>query len=400
MCITIIEYECGHSEAIHQECSAFQERKKRARRDHRSRGFWKSLFLPTPKIRCTVPTGRRSLIHQKCSQCTVRHEAMENSRREAELHERHREKWEETMKERWRSDNKWKWVCERCTAEGRKVEQRQREVVGGPCCARGVDEFEDWERKAGYRPSKPRLPFYRQGHHADPPRAPTREDKMPWLKHATSWEVAKAEAKAASQGYGWRSERSFGLPTDVVGGFMAMSGTDPRSLPAPPPEPQPLYEEPGIDWDRWHQSRRTGHGAYPPPTLPPNGPLPVRPLVRRTTAVPACVVASVELHRSSTNPRRPSSATSVVKPERRRRMGSARGPVIPTVDTYGISPPSSPVHSRSPVSPISNTVRNPLRSSRSVISNLNHQLDNAIDYFGEPHREEPVPIVPWQHSRW
>jgi hypothetical protein len=400
MCITIIDYDCGHSEAIVQECRAFRERKKSAKRDHRNRGFWKSLFKPAPKIRCTMPTGRRSILDQKCAECrSARHEQIEHARRAAEHHEMQRERWDENMKERWRSDTKWKWVCECCTAERRKIEPRQREVVGGPCCARGVDEFGDWERKQGYRPSKPQLPSQSQRRHADPPRVPTREDRMPWLKHATSWEVAKAEAKAASQSYGWRDERSPGLPADVVREFMAMSGTDPKYLPAPPREPQPLYEEPGIDWDRWHKSRRTGHGNYPPPTPPPDDPLPVRPLAKRSPAVQAHLTAPAESHRSQHDPRRPSTVASVVRLQRRPRMTR---PIVPqpTVNTNRIEPPSSPVHSYSPVSPISSLESNPLRSSRSVISNLNHQLDDAIDYFGEPHREEPVPAIPWQHSQW
>jgi len=399
MCITITDYECGHSEAIVQECRAFQERKKSAKRDRRNRGFWKSLFVHTPKIKCTMPTGRCTLFNQKCAECTARHEQLETAPRVAQQREMRRETWDESMKERWRSDMKWKWVCERCTAEGRRIALLQREAVGGPCCARGVDEFEQWERKEGYRTSKPRLTPPSPRHNADPPRASTREERMPWLKHATSWEVAKAEAKAASHSYGWRGERSSGLPADLIRGFVAMSGTDPKSLPSPPLEPQPLYEELGIDWDRWSQSRRTGHGAFPPPAPPPNDPLPERPLVRRSTEVRVHVAAPVEPHRSYTDPTRASPATSVVRPERRRRMGSSRGPPHPAVDTNEISPPSSPVHTNFPVSPLGSPERNPLRSSRSVISNLNHQLDDAIDYFGVPHRAEPVPAMPWQHSR-
>jgi hypothetical protein len=389
MCITHELFKCGHTEEAFKQCKHYQERAKTA---HRKKvGFWKYIFTPVPVIKCILPPGRRHIMNRKCKKCTRRDKKeaarlWEEEVRQAEATEAWEQAQNEKLQQRWRSQKKWAWVCDRCAVERRRIHQWQREANEGACCARGLDEYEVWEKKQGYRTLTSGVPSRTR---ASPPRKPTREENRAQLRHATSRELARLEADAAARRYGWTDDRSPDLPPDVVRGFVAMSGMDPRDLSGVPPEQQPLYEEPRIDWDRWSQSRRTAQGSYPPPARPPDGPLPVRPLARRSTGMQARVDKPVEAHRSSTIPRGP-VPSPVVAPERRRRMGSSRGPITPTADANRISPPSSPVHSKSPVSPMSTPE---LRSARSVISNLNHQLDSAIDYFREP--EEPVPSIPW-----
>ncbi len=381
MCITATTYECGHTEEAFKECKHYQERVKAARKA----GFWKRIFKS--RMKCTLPKGRSEVRNQKCSECITRDEARRRAKQSEECSR------EEMERRRW--ELRWTWVCERCAAERRESEKWQREANGGACCARGLDEFAEWDRRQGYRPLGSRV--FSRAQDAEAPRAPARQEK-PNHKRATSLELAKREADAAASRYRWRGDRLSGLPYDIVKGFVAMPGTDLRELPDPL-EPQPLYEEPGIDWDRWHHSSRTAHGNYPPPAPPPNNPLPLRPLGRSSTSVQARVNHPVEPHRNFSVPAPARTrATSVVNPRKHRHIASSRGPIIPQSDENGVSPPSSPERPR-PQSPVAPMKSPELRSARSTISNLNHQLDAAMDYF-----RDPVPAVPtssstniWQH---
>jgi hypothetical protein len=180
--------------------------------------------------------------------------------------------------ERRRLNTKWQWLCMRCCDEGRIVESWHRTPHGGPCCARGVDEFDAWEQKEGFRSLD-----YHPSHlasHANCPRDVFPPPPLPPPKDRDlNLLPAMLDASSAARTYGHSdSDQDSHISPGLVRDFISMSGTDARSLPLPPPEPQPYYEDAGIDLKRWKTQRRTQKGSYPNPSQPPTDPLPLKPL--------------------------------------------------------------------------------------------------------------------------
>lgn len=185
MCLIVIEYDCRHTERHHKPCQTYVERVKSARRNA---GFWKSLFSrsDTNKIQCPAPLGRRA-IYRNCPHCAdveaenkvwkradaadarigrkAQEEEIKKARRtwdaaneemKAQVErtrEEHAKIKQQRDREKARKQAKQAFFCSACTAERRYVDQRARDVNGGLCCARGIDEFPGWENHGYAGPS-------------------------------------------------------------------------------------------------------------------------------------------------------------------------------------------------------------------------------------------------------
>jgi len=203
----------------------------------------------------------------------------------------------------------------------------------------------------------------------------------------TSTQYARQEAAMASSRYGWTRERSSDtLEPQLVRSFVHGSGNDPSSLPPPPVirRAEPLYQEAGIDWDRWGQISRTDHRSYPSPAVPPNRPLPTRPLCQKHKIAERYMY---EDPKPLSIPRKPIPISK--ESSRRGREASSRYPVHQ--ESVEVSPPSSPIRSWSPISPVGSPAYDRPRRARSVISNLNHQIDEVLDHWEAPREMEREP---------
>ena len=113
---------------------------------------------------------------------------------------------------------------------------------------------------------------------------------------------ARQKARGAARLYGWTeaTHSMENLSPKLVREFLNISGNSPGSLPDSPPEQgthsvaspiygEPIsedhytsrvYEDPGVDWDRWNAmpQSKDGRGRYPVPNPPPGQPLPLSPL--------------------------------------------------------------------------------------------------------------------------
>jgi hypothetical protein len=111
--------------------------------------------------------------------------------------------------------------------------------------------------------------------------------------------LARQKARDAARLYGWTeaTHSMEDLSPKLVREFLNISGNSPGSLPDSPPEhgtlsvTSPIYDEPisedhstsriyqdpGIDWDRWNAmpQSKDGRGRYPVPSPPPEQPLPL-----------------------------------------------------------------------------------------------------------------------------
>lgn len=168
MCVTIQEYACGHEEMIIQDSLKVKNLTRiQSRNMSKGRGFFNTLFCRNQRpegaeIICNAPTGLQSS-RLPCPGCTPRPRTAEDVRQIAEWKNKQRKKraknvvgagvraLDQSEIERRRLNTKWQWLCTRCRDEGRTVELWHRTPHGGPCCARGVDEFDAWEQKEGYR---------------------------------------------------------------------------------------------------------------------------------------------------------------------------------------------------------------------------------------------------------
>ncbi len=256
------------------------------------RGFFNTLFCRQQKperveIICNAPTGLQSS-RLPCPGCKPRPQTAEDVRQIAEWKNKQRKKREENVVgagvrvldqseiERRRLDTKWQWLCTRCRDEGRTVESWHRKPHGGPCCARGVDEFDAWEQNEGYR-SFDHQPSHLASHancptDPFPPPAPPKKRDINFLS-------AKLDASSAARNYGHSDgDQDDHISPELGRDFIFMSRTDARSLPPPPSKPEPYFEDAGIDSELWKTQRRTQRGSYPAPRQPPTDPLPVKPL--------------------------------------------------------------------------------------------------------------------------
>lgn len=339
MCVTITTYACGCKSRVEKKCLAYQRTLEEAKIEYRKGGFWKKLLhRPPTKVRCPMPPGRQHN-YDFCSDCEARqiilikeeyqNILMQQERQRVRAHEQ--AKKDEV--ERKRTAKKWGWVCQRCKADGRIVDCPQRAAVGGPCCTRGVDEFEEWERRQGHRsrdprtvPRAPRAPC--ADHQRGPQRAPTWENPLEPPDIDPVSEVVfgidrgldnprldtRRVARENIRDHDDHHEHD--LEPHETAQVVNMSGIDATSIfPHPPLQQQPYYEDPGIDVERWDGIRRTDHGSYPAPSLPPEDPLPVRPLNPHNFSRP-------RNHASPQQPpRRPRSPSVVVLPASFARPG-------------------------------------------------------------------------------
>ncbi|KAN0098618.1 hypothetical protein V8E51_014281 [Hyaloscypha variabilis] len=338
MCITTTKYGCGHEKSEEKECRWYRHEVISAQNERKKRGFLVNLFRRSSKVVCPLPPGIVELMHQVCPGCTE-----DRKQRNARLRE-HREVMSEDDFGIRRLEMKWGWMCDACFAEQRRVEHRHREANGGACCARGLDEFEAWEKRQGYlsvssrHPS--RIPLANHPSEAGRPRYSH--------KHDTSYLTAKLDAKKAAQDNGWDSEED--LEPHLVAQFVNMTGMGPGSLPPPPPpskSAEPYYKDAGIDSERWEGARRTGHGSYPAPSQPPSDPLPVRPLR------PAGRAASVS-----------AAGTSLVGSAPRKPSQTPSAPTRPPRGSSTLATRSTPLRRAAPtLSPLQTASARPAASS-------------------------------------
>ncbi|KAH8786539.1 hypothetical protein BGZ57DRAFT_159678 [Hyaloscypha finlandica] len=287
MCVRITTWACDCKKVELEECRWYRQAENDARKEREKRGFWKSIFYSTCKIVCPFPAGRVHHQYHICPGCTARREAEEEGvlhryLRRAERERRRQDREAEACSqkdsqketERRRLETKWGWVCEACRAEGRVIQCYQRKPHDGPCCARGADEFAEWEKRQGYHSVDPR-PSSRAPR-ANPPREPraTRENMFshPKTDHK---DARDNRLDSDNESLEPHLVAAVGLMSGMNPRFM---GTDPSPPLPPPPPPKPYYENPGIDLDRWGGARRTDHGSYPAPSAPPDDPLPWKPL--------------------------------------------------------------------------------------------------------------------------
>jgi len=115
-----------------------------------------------------------------------------------------------------------------------------------------------------------------------------KSDKPRELRRVKSREKLRSDARKAADGYGWDRQQkdSTYLEPNLIKQYINTPGADPRTIGSGPPIPEPLYEEPAIDWNQWIAAKQGSHGRLPPGM--PEGPLPIRPLkTRRGKTVPS-----------------------------------------------------------------------------------------------------------------
>ncbi|KAF8854423.1 hypothetical protein BDZ45DRAFT_42964 [Acephala macrosclerotiorum] len=371
MCIAITSYLCYHRTEEHTPCSFFLRKLAQGQPHPRPQSFLRTFFCGSSgsqKVHCTQKPGK-NFIYSLCPKCLER-ESSHRSRidcttrahqekLEAKARQVHNKRESERMQERRREKKKEAFRCSMCTAERRRPDQMSRAANSGLCCARGIEEFDDLERANGFRPS----PSSRQTIAARPRPAPqpTREQRNPRLNYATSMEFAKAAGTVAAREYGWgKSERDSVMPEpSLAAAYVNSSGANPGLFAPAPAEAQPLYYEPGINFESWNQMQQTGHGRLPPQ---PEKPLPVPPLRTHKVA-------------------RKEAGTNSNANSRRRRE-----------DTQ-VSPLSSPGGPWSPVS-LMNTHR---KTSRSDMSIFRAEVDDLAGGLLSRNSWEPLPEMPAQY---
>jgi hypothetical protein len=273
---------------------------------------------------------------------------------------------DQTEIERRRSNMKWQWLCSRCYEEGRTVESWHRRPHGGPCCSRGVDEFDAWEQKEGFRsfdydPSQLASQANRPRDASPPPLPPPK-------KHDLHLLPAKLNASSAARNYGNSdSDQDSHISPELVRDLISMPGTDARSL-----LPPPYYDDAGIDSKRMKTQGRTQNASHLASSQPPTGPLPVKPLRTRKPVVliPDKLFMAGPLRRISgqadlrnPGPATPEGTHSV--PKTAVSISRHRGPPIPTSSSWSVGPPAAP--------------RKIAKDEE--LKQFNDQLDALIEYF-------------------
>ncbi|PMD26658.1 hypothetical protein NA56DRAFT_743992 [Hyaloscypha hepaticicola] len=370
MCVTLQEYTCGHQEIITRDCLKVKNLKSiQSRNMSKRRRCFNNLFCRQQKpegaeIVCNAPTGLQSS-RLPCPGCVPRPRTAEDVRQIAEWKNKQRKKRDRNVVgvgvrvldqseiERRRLNTKWQWLCTRCRDEGRTVESWHRRPHGGPCCARGVDEFDAWEQEEGYCSLYYDPPHFASRAHrprdSSPPPPPPKKRDLDLLS-------AKLDASRAARDYGHSDgDQDSHISPELVRDFISMSGTDTRSLPPPPPEPQPYYEDAGIDSERWKTQRRTQRGSYPAPSQPPTDPLPVKPLrpQRPVVLIPDKLYVAGPLRRISgqTDLRNPVPGTpegthsvpkKAVSMPRHTGQSTLSMLPIPTLSSWSAGPPADP----------------------------------------------------------
>ncbi|TAQ84425.1 hypothetical protein B7494_g7255 [Chlorociboria aeruginascens] len=239
----------------------------------RKRDFWRVLFACPPKP-CPLSKTQKVELRSYCSVCN------EEPYKRAEQQER----MEEVIFEEGSAQRTFR--CSACIAEYRFYSESERGANEGLCCARGVDEWREKERRKvpGYRKlfSRSQAPSHADFHHTVPQHP--REERFPELKRMTSTQAARDAAILAAECYGWGQRGgSHDLEPQLVAAFINSSGTALNALPEAPTVTEPGYLEPGINWKQWNEAVRTNHGGYPPAAPAPESPLPIRPLQIRKT---------------------------------------------------------------------------------------------------------------------
>ncbi len=192
------------------------------------------------------------------------------------------------MNKKLRDKAKGMFRCSACESEYRYPEDWERRANGGLCCARGIDDFEVWEREMhpnGYVDSSRVV-----GNHfrlnLDPqvdnlrgavPKSRNEIQQRPGHRVKSDREI-RAEARNAAKSYGWQPSNgrdSAALEPGLVAAYINTSGGNTKSLPPPPRVAEPVYQELLLDHERWASARQTAHGRLPPEQ---EKPLPVIPL--------------------------------------------------------------------------------------------------------------------------
>jgi hypothetical protein len=359
MCKTIIEYSCGHNETlIHTLCLAEMAHLPEIVPSKGCFNFM-SLFQSKPKekikrfICVTQPCSQTS--RDECRDCKTKHaraNAYGITAREAIHRARsaHKAETAEHLQECKRSDTKRAFRCSACTAEHRRISERERSANGGFCCARGSEEFERAKRNRGVISNSHSQRNRRTDSVRTEQQAPLpREERHPHLKLVTSQEFSRTEAHNAAMKYGWNESRveSIHLEPELVAEFIKMPGTNQESLP---PQPQSTTSlncyEPAIDWKRWADAPQTNHGRYPPPYAPaPDKPLPIIPL--RTHRMASALANNKPLPVLPTQDRPACSPTAGQKPlpapPAEPRSDSTRGPATTPTQLRFKSCPEDPM---------------------------------------------------------
>ncbi|PVH82839.1 hypothetical protein DL98DRAFT_586006 [Cadophora sp. DSE1049] len=311
------------------------------------------------------------------------------------------------------------YLCELCISEGRWPDTRNRAANSGLCCARGLAEYADQNKTRIPRPQAgssrrlverermkqdnlpvpqagiSRIPMQRERTRevqkpvpqpqagpswkpagtgqmkerrapqpqGSPSRKPPQREQMrerrPQLRRVKSREKLRLDARKAAESYGWdRQQRdSTYLEPNLVKQYINTPGADPRTIGTGPPIPEPLYEEPAIDWNQWWAAKQGPHGRLPPM---PEGPLPIRPLMtRRGQTVPSIARKPVPIR----------------KPDGSRELRV--NPVSPLLSPMASNP--------SPVSPSART--------EELLSDLDEHLVDAMHSWTLVPIAAPAPVV-------
>jgi hypothetical protein len=308
-----LKFKCGHWAEIQYNYVEIDEGE--TVKSKRSWG-WSCIKSPPRKAKIEISGGTKDMA--KCPECIEKDKAQEKATgtgRTVTAEVREWDKWKREYgagEAEIRRHKKAIWICRSCRHEKRRIDQYQRDASSGPCCARGIDEFEMWQRQRFTRTS-----------HTGSPRVPIQT----WESSVqANWETddlrrAKFEASEAARRNGWQPNDS-SLDPEAVRTFVGMTGTDVRSLPHPPtPEPpyQGHYLQLHLQDERWNENRRTGHGTYPGPDPPPGDPLPTRPLRVKSANVRSSGPRLRESPRNFSVPRMPQPPvrTSSIQPHTR-----------------------------------------------------------------------------------
>ncbi|KAH7370663.1 hypothetical protein BKA65DRAFT_21975 [Rhexocercosporidium sp. MPI-PUGE-AT-0058] len=352
MCHLITTYHCAHFKLdTRHKCRSHKLLLREAKRQ-RNPGLF-SCFFPPVNIRCKARPGRKQVL-EICLDCTAAKERADQellAKRERQA--RARREWNgvknEEIAEGRREEKRSRYRCVRCVAEGRRPDADTRAANCGLCCARGLAEFEKLNGSHNSRP------------YSSARRQVPREQRFPELQHMTSQQKVRSDATRAAQRYGWsRQQRGDSAYLDVglVKQYINTPGADPRAIGSGPPIPEPLYEEPRIDWKQWGTAKQGSHGRLPPM---PEVPLPIRPLRTRRGKV----VRSID--------RKP-------VPVRKPTIASRRPHQEP------VTPLLWPTSSRSsPVSPTGKT--------EDMMFDLGQHLADAMDFWQAEPLVAPKPVA-------
>ena len=284
--------ECSHHEQQLKRCQDSFENARQKDERKRKKGWFKSLFssfTSSKKDECGSATIWL-LRNEACSACTAKvFQRTQGVRRfqRGDADQKSKKAYGKYMAEQSAKieehAKRSRFVCSICADEGRntKSEERISAINGGLCCARGLDEYLENERREG-RYGRPLVSRQRQSPVTDSQAVSRSAHATPWYDPATQMQVAAKHSNELPKGYKWDEDPHVSADTNTVllKDYLSKPGSRLSAIHASGGLAYPPHTQPDIDWDRWAQAVQTHHGRYPPAGCPPRQPLPPLPIRR------------------------------------------------------------------------------------------------------------------------